>query len=276
MSDASDRPEPRSESARLGDLEVAYSVWARFASQETTPVVFVHGWSCSQSVWNAQVTGDLPGELRARRRITIDLPGHGRSTAPADNELTVDLFAGAVAAVLDREKVTKAVLVGHSNGAPVIRQFYRRHPERTAALVIVDGPLRSFFADAAQAASFVERLRDEVFTRSMVEQIVGEAAPAAQRERIVTMMMATPAPVRVSAFRATLDSALWTDDSIRAPLLMVNAKQPAWSADYVAYVRSLAPQVEYHEWTGVTHFLMLDEPTRFNELLARFMGAHRL
>lgn len=45
-------------------------------------------------------------------------------------------------AVLQDAGVKKAVLVGHSMGTPVIRQFYRLYPQQTLGLVIVDGALR--------------------------------------------------------------------------------------------------------------------------------------
>ena len=46
-----------------------------------------------------------------------------------------DLFARAVDAVLQTAKVEHAVLVGHSMGAPVLRQFYRKFPAKVRALV---------------------------------------------------------------------------------------------------------------------------------------------
>jgi pimeloyl-ACP methyl ester carboxylesterase len=39
--------------------------------------------------------------------------------------------------------VPKATLVGHSMGTPVVREFYRQHPEKTEALVAVDGSFRA-------------------------------------------------------------------------------------------------------------------------------------
>jgi pimeloyl-ACP methyl ester carboxylesterase len=41
--------------------------------------------------------------------------------------------------VLDRLEIDKAVLLGHSMGVQVILEFYRRHPERVAALIPVCG-----------------------------------------------------------------------------------------------------------------------------------------
>ena len=45
-------------------------------------------------------------------------------------------------------KVKRAVLVGHSMGTPIARQFYRKYPEKTLAIVIADGALGPF-ADKA-------------------------------------------------------------------------------------------------------------------------------
>src|SRR5262245_43200871 len=83
----------------------------------TEAVVFVHGWSCDSTFWRFQLP-TLQGRARA---ILIDLPGHGQSDKP-EIAYTPELFARAVDAVLQDAKVERAVLVGHSNGTPVIRQ----------------------------------------------------------------------------------------------------------------------------------------------------------
>jgi pimeloyl-ACP methyl ester carboxylesterase len=46
----------------------------------------------------------------------------------------MDLFANAIDAVLRDAKVERAVLVGHSMGTPVARQFYRKYPQKTLAI----------------------------------------------------------------------------------------------------------------------------------------------
>src|ERR1700685_1241649 len=45
-------------------------------------VILVHGWTCDETVWNAQV----PALLKEYRVITLDLPGHGRSGLPQDGK----------------------------------------------------------------------------------------------------------------------------------------------------------------------------------------------
>src|SRR4030095_2397076 len=100
-------------------------------------LVFVHGWTCNLTFWSRQVT-----LFAAKTRvIAVDLPGHGQSDKP-EIAYNMDLCARSIDAVLVDARVDRAVLVGHSMGTPVIRQFYRKHPEKTLGLVIVDGPLQ--------------------------------------------------------------------------------------------------------------------------------------
>ena len=88
------------------------------AGKGNAAIIFVHGWTCDLSSWTAQV----PEFARKYRVLTLDLPGHGQSAGPADGKFTVGLFARAVEAVRAEAGVDRVVLVGHSMGAPVIRE----------------------------------------------------------------------------------------------------------------------------------------------------------
>src|SRR3954468_13232468 len=98
-------------------------------------LVFVHDWICDETVWSGQAEALAAQNVRV---ITIDLPGHGQSDKP-EIAYTMHLHARAIDAVLRDAKVRKAVIVGHSNGTPVIRQFLREFPEHVSGLVIVEG-----------------------------------------------------------------------------------------------------------------------------------------
>jgi len=110
-------------------------------------LVLIHGWTMNLDSWRDQVSDFA----KRNRVIVIELPGHGQSDKPQIT-YSMDLFARAVDAVLRDAKVKRAVLVGHSMGTPVARQFYRKYPAQTLAIVIVDGALRPFFADERLAA----------------------------------------------------------------------------------------------------------------------------
>jgi pimeloyl-ACP methyl ester carboxylesterase len=236
-------------------------------------LVFVHGWACDRSVWDEQMRA-----VGTRHAIAIDLPGHGASGLPQAT-LTMDLFARSIAAVLDAAHVQRAVLVGHSNGTPVARQFYRLYPKRTAGLVAVDGALRAFFDDPKDAAPLLDPLRGDdylVNATKFVDRLLPPTATRAHRDHIRSVMLATPQRTMVEGMQAALDPAIWREDVIEVPVLVVLARSPFWDKQYENYVRGLCPDVEYYTLDGVSHFLMLDKPADFNALLANFLNLKRI
>lgn len=75
-----------------------------------------------------------------------DLPGHGES-APQDGSLTVsDLLAGVEALVEAEAGAGQVTLLGNSLGGYVAMLYARRHPQRMAQVILVNGaavlPLR--------------------------------------------------------------------------------------------------------------------------------------
>ena len=118
-------------------------------------MILVHGWTCDESSWDAQV----PVLSQKYRVITLDLPGHGKSDPPKDGKFTMTVFARAVEAVRAEAKVDKVVLVGHSMGTPVIREYARLYPKHVAGLVPVDGLLPPCRRSGEGAAAGERRIR---------------------------------------------------------------------------------------------------------------------
>jgi pimeloyl-ACP methyl ester carboxylesterase len=50
---------------------------------------------------------------------------------------------------------------------------------------------------------------------------------------------------------------------------------PSRTADYEAFLRKLAPGLDYQVMDGVGHFLMLQKPEEFNAMLSAFLGSKR-
>jgi pimeloyl-ACP methyl ester carboxylesterase len=236
-------------------------------------VVFIHGWSCNLNFWKA----NIPAFINQSRVIAIDLPGHGASDKPQVT-YSMDLFARAIAAVLEDAKVERATLVGHSMGTPVIRQFYRNYPNKTRALVIVDGSLRPF-NNPEQMKQIMEPLRGPNY-KEQAERIIGFISQTVKDKKTVeeirASMMSTPQHVMVGAMGAMMDDAIWKQDKINAPTLAVMAKQPQWDAEYEKSVRDMVPGIDYQMWEGVSHFLMMDEPQKFNDTVLAFLKKNKL
>ncbi|MEW6210851.1 MAG: alpha/beta hydrolase, partial [Acidobacteriota bacterium] len=250
--------------AKLDGSRVHY----RNYGQGDEALVFIHGWTCDMSFWGGQW---YPFQ-RLKRVILIDLLGHGKSDKP-QIAYSMDLFARAVKAVLDDAKVKRAVLVGHSMGTPVIRQFYRKYPNETAALVIVDGGLRAF-GDKKMMDAFIAPLRGPNYGEAagrFVDSMLAPIASQKLREEIKRSMLNTPQHVAVSAMEGMADPAVWSEDKINVPVLAILAKSPFWPADNEKIFRSIAPDLEYQMMDGVSHFLMMEKPDEFNRALATFL-----
>lgn len=97
-----------------------------------TPLLLVHGYPLDRSLWHAQLDG-----VRGRRVIAPDLRGSGESDRSPD-ATTLAAHADDLAALLDAMQVERCVFCGLSMGGYIAFEFLRRHPQRVAALVLMD------------------------------------------------------------------------------------------------------------------------------------------
>lgn len=236
-------------------------------------LVFVHGWSCNYTFWK----DNLPAFKDKTRVLALDLPGHGTSEVPSA-KLSMDLFAKAVNAVMVDAGVRKAVLVGHSMGTPVARQFYRLFPDKTLAIVMVDGSVKAF-GDKQMMDQIMTAFKSPNYKQAMEGMLGTMTGPIKKPEtvaQIKTSMMSTPQPVIVGAMEAMLDDSIWKDDKINVPVLALMAPNPFWTEEYYTYFRTIAPDMEIQKWDDVSHFLMMDEPQKFNDAVSSFLAGKKL
>ncbi len=116
----------------------AGNVYAYTGSRPMDParpcVVFVHGAANDHSVFGLQ---SRYFAHHGRSVLAVDLPGHGRSDAPA--LMSVEEIAQWLGAVLDEAGIREAALVGHSMGALASLEAAARMPERVTHLALL-GP----------------------------------------------------------------------------------------------------------------------------------------
>ncbi len=235
-------------------------------------LVLVHGWSGDASVWRFQ----MPELAKRTRVIAIDLPGHGASDKP-ETKYSMDFFAGAVEAVMHDLGVDRAVLVGHSMGTPVIRRFHHHYPDKTLALVAVDGTLQNLYSGMLDPV--IAQLRTPAYrdvASKFIASMFTNPGTEALRDATLATVLATPQHVMVGSFEGMRDPEIWNDDPIHVPLLVLNAKSPYWTPAYVDYVRKIAPQVDYRVIEGSGHFLMLEKPQEVNAVILDFLQKQKL
>jgi len=164
------------------------------AGKGNAALIFVHGWTCDSSSWTAQV----PEFAKKYRVLTLDLPGHGQSAVPAQDKFSIGLFARAVEAVRAEAGVDRVVLIGHSMGAPVIREYARLFPQHVAGLVAVDGPLdlrgfgearegRGAFTPPPMTGSEGLKARE-----GMIKGMFTPQTPKPLQDQIMKMMISAP------------------------------------------------------------------------------------
>lgn len=265
--------------AKLDGLRIHYKSYGK--GKEA--LVFIHGWTCDLTFWRMQAP-----VYEKRRSLLMDLPGHGASDKP-EIAYTQDLFARAVEAVMRDAGVQKAVLVGHSMGTPVALTFLKRYPEKLSGLVIVDGFIpqppkddaeRQKIAEQSAAMLKIYRAPDyqTPLTRMIDSMSSPQHTPATLRDDIRTKMLTTPQHVIVSALEgmfALADSGLpqLKERRFEMPAIAIFAKREKGRPGYEAYLRSLFPNLRgYQEWEGVGHFLMMEQPEKFNAALLEFLN----
>jgi pimeloyl-ACP methyl ester carboxylesterase len=232
------------------------------AGRGPNTVILVHGWTCDETVWRAQV----PALAADHRVITIDLPGHGRSGGPRDGVFSFDLFARAIEAVRGQAQAGRAVLVGHSMGAPVVVQYARLYPQVAIALVLADGVVRQRRSHPAEAFGGPGGM---AVRENLIRGMFSPATAPALRSRILSLMLDATEATAVGAMKALSDESLWQDHVMHLPVLAIFAERSRFADRAAMEVR--CRDLEYVEIPGAGHFLMMEKPDEFNRLLLDFL-----
>ena len=226
-------------------------------------LVFVHGWSCDRGYWEGQVE---PFSHRFTV-VAVDLAGHGQSGL-GRRAWTMAAFGDDVAAVVERLELQRVVLIGHSMGGDVIVAAARRLPGRVAGLVWVDtyrqlGAPRSPEQVQAMLAPFRSEFVET--TRNFVRGMFPSGTDQSLVERVAADMSAAPPEIALGAMESSISfdreipRAL---QELKVPVVAINADTPP--TDVASMERH---GVEVILMSGVGHFLMMEAPERFNQVL---------
>lgn len=131
------------------------------------PLVLLHGFTGATTTW----TPLLPRLAGEHTTIAIDLPGHGRSSAPANpDRYALTRVAGDLLRVLDALGIDRVALLGYSMGGRAALRAALRAPDRVAALV-----LESTSPGIPDLARRAERRAAD---RALADEIVRDGVPA--------------------------------------------------------------------------------------------------
>ena len=228
----------------------------------------MHGNGAALTHWSETLA-----HLRARRRaVAFDLRGNGESQPVREARFEVADVANDVGAVADALGLTRFVLAGHSFGGSVVEAYAAAHPERIAGLLLVDpaGDVRQ--APAAGLDRYVALLRGpdyEKASRAALQQSLQGAADGVSERVHGALAEASP-----EAFIGSFDGLRRFDPAaaLRAYPGPVLAVLQARREDDAMSVHKLVPGLPYTTLANVSHFLMMDDPPRFNAVLDEFLA----
>jgi len=237
----------------------------------TPTFVFVHGWTCNRSFFAPQAEHFA----RRHRVVSVDLRGHGESDKP-QGPYPIAAYADDLAYVIEQLGLGKAVAVGHSMGGITVLQLAAAHPERVAAIVMVD-PAPFVFPPELRAGIEAMVAAIEAGNQEPSRQFIANHLflPTSDRklvEDVLAVMLAAPRHVAASAMRGIL--------AFDGPAVAAQCKVPAL---HLAATPPLNPPhlmsqwlpTVVHGWTvGAGHFSQLEVPDQVNAMIEGFLRHH--
>ena len=223
-------------------------------------LVFIHGWMCDQTFWDAQVAPMSEDHTV----VTVDLAGHGLSGLERD-QWTLEAFGTDVQSVIEHLDLGDVILVGHSMGGPVALEAARLMPDRVIGVVAVDALQNADFEYGPDQKAGFLAVWDEDFAgtcKNFVTSMFPETADPALVDRVESSMCEGPAKSSVAQLQNFLDYDMKAAlAAVQVPVRCVNASQ--WPTN-------IEGNRTYHEdfdavvIDGPGHFLMMETPEQFN------------
>lgn len=228
-------------------------------------LVFIHCWTCNRTFWENQVTEFS----KTYRVVTIDLPGHGES-GQGRKTWSVESFGDDVATVVKKLGLKRVVLVGSSMGGPIALEATRRMPDRVIAIVPVDTlqNVEEKLPPDQLDAVFKQMEADyKNATTSLLNQFFfSPSTPPAVRERVINATVSIKPDVAIPMLKAIFSyDAAPAMREIKVPIRAINADRVPTN---VEANRKYAPQFDAVIIKGTGHYPMLEDPARFNQMLA--------
>jgi pimeloyl-ACP methyl ester carboxylesterase len=110
-------------------------IFYRINRKERQFLVFIHGIAGNHTSYMQQLHFF---EEKDYSTIALDLRGHGNSEIPYNRNFSKEAMARDVLAILKRENIHSATIVGHCYGAVIGLVIYKLFPERVDGMIIIN------------------------------------------------------------------------------------------------------------------------------------------
>jgi len=254
----------------------------RSGDASARPIVFSHGFGCSQDVWRDVAPAfELDYDV-----ITFDLVGAGGSDLSAYDRGKYDSLQGYATdliELLDELDLRDVVFVGHSVSAMIGVLAANRAPERFGALVLV-GPSPRYTNTGDYVGGFepadIQGLLDALdsnylgWSATMAPVIMGNAdRPELGAELTGSFCAVQPDIARHFAHVTFLSDNRDDLPRVTVPALVLQCRDDVIAPDVVGqYVHRSIPGSEYVELQATGHCPNLSAPHELTAAIRRYLG----
>ena len=246
-------------------------------------LVFIHGFGCARSDWDAQVA-HFGGR---HETVAVDLGGHGTTPGTPDHA-RIETHGADVAALLRSLQLPPAVIIGHSMGCRVAMEAALRAPEHAKAVVLVDG---SRLGEAGSTAHLVRgdglrKLGYAAFVRGAFEQMFAPGYDKAKAQTIIDRALgrdpAIAGPLFADIGRYDAENMDRVVGSLAVPLLAIQttytnpdgkrvSMKNGETTPYLDFLRRAKPKAEVKVIADTGHFPQLERPAETNAIIETFL-----
>jgi pimeloyl-ACP methyl ester carboxylesterase len=231
------------------------------------PLLLTHGFGATSRMWAPNV----PALSADRQVLTWDLRGHGGSDAP--EQISHDDCLADMAALLDTLGAERAVLCGMSLGGYLSLLFRARHPERVAALVLVDtGP--GFRRDAARDEWNATALRT---ADALEAEGLGVLPQTAEHVEASHVHGADGVATAARGILTQRDGEVFASlEQVDVPTLIVVGSEDAPFLGAADVMEARIPRAKKVVIADAGHAANMDRPDEFNAAVRDFLEEHEL
>ena len=245
------------------------------------PIVLLHPFTVNHEFWNP-VRDQLTAKYRV---ITPDLRGHGRSGV-GEGAATMGKHAEDLRRLIDAEEIKTAVFVGVSIGGYILFEFWRRHHQRIAALVLSNTKAEAD-TEIAQANRLqsIQNSRLHGTAPFLEEQIPNYLGSSTRRNRpdIVQEVRRMMNTLTVDGLAAVQQGMIERPDSvstlptIAAKTLIITGEEDILTpAPNARLMRERIPGASLAVIPHAGHYAALENPEEFARVLRQFLDGVQL
>jgi 3-oxoadipate enol-lactonase len=244
-------------------------------------VVLIHGLAGDHGAWRAQIE-TLSRQFRV---IAFDNRGAGASTQVDEPISTQDLAADTLG-LMDALGVAQAQVVGRSMGGAVAQHMALMAPERVRSLTLcasfarLDPLGRRVLHNMREALEWRGSWADHA--RHSVQNFVSAAFFNSQPEQVAAIERLLGGETRLPACYSRQNEACQQHDTqdelprIQQPTLVMGGDaDPICSLTATHALARGLPHAQLAVFAGASHFFLMEQPARFNQLLLDWLLRHR-